>query len=291
MDKLLSAGSTQAVDMAGISHNYLHLCCSTAGRELEEIASAGFASQRRRGDSGSAAQQKDPTLIEGRFWTLPLLVVLLSAAIPALISAQANASTTSSLMGRIRTFLGVQPRSLSVGGTLSSIAQSVCLLVPGPVETSGSGSSVRVLDPGPALVLGTSLNEIEIRRGATVLWSQLASSKAPISGSITWPLAPMAAGEHLELAMRPKGAAGGDWGVVKLQAASAEAQQRYANDAHACASSVELRLQQLDHAIAAGLAAEAQALLWAPLNPSSSALKALQLEQKASCEKTPTIQK
>ena len=79
--------------------------------------------------------------------------------------------------------------------------------------------------------------------------------------------------------------------MVKLQAASAEAQQRYANDAQACASSVELRLQQLDHAIAAGLAAEAQALLWAPLNPSSSALKALQLEQKASCEKTPTIQK
>ena len=230
-------------------------------------------------------------MTERRFWTLPLLVLLLSAAIQAIALAQANASPTSSLMGRIRTFLGVQPRSVSVGGTRSRPALSVCLLAPGPVETSGSGASVRVLDPEPALVLGTSLNEIEIRRGETVLWSQLASSKAPISGSITWPLAPMAAGEQLELAMRPKGAAGGDWGVVKLQAASAEAQQRYAKDAQASASSVELRLQQLDQAIAAGNAAEAQALLWAPLNPSSSALKALQLEQKASCEKTPTIQK
>jgi len=226
-----------------------------------------------------------------RFWTLQLLVLLLGAAIPAMVLAQANGSPSSSLMGRIRTFLGVQPRSVSVGGTRSGPAQSVCLLAPGPVESSSSGPSVRLLDPQPVLVLGTPLNEIELRRGQTVLWSRLASSKTPISGSIPWPLAPLAAGERLELAMRPKGAAGGDWGVVKLEAASAEAQQRYAKDAQASASSAELRLQQLDQAIAAGDGAEAQALLWAPLNPSSRALEALQREQQASCEKTPAIQK
>jgi len=111
-----------------------------------------------------------------RFWTLQLLVLLLGAAIPAMVLAQANGSPSSSLMGRIRTFLGVQPRSVSVGGTRSGPAQSVCLLAPGPVETSSSGPSVRLLDPQPVLVLGTPLNEIELRRGQTVLWSRLASS-------------------------------------------------------------------------------------------------------------------
>jgi hypothetical protein len=81
-------------------------------------------------------------------------------------------------MGRIRTFLGVQPRSVSVGGTRSGAAQSVCLLALGPIKTSRTGPAVRVLDPQPAIVLGTPLNEIEIRRGETVLWSRLASSKA-----------------------------------------------------------------------------------------------------------------
>lgn len=230
-------------------------------------------------------------MTQRRFWSLQLLVLLLGASAPAMVCAQANGASSSSLMGRIRTFLGVQPRSVSVGGTRSGAAQSVCLLSPGPIEPSRKGTAVRVLDPWPQLVLGTPLNEIEIRRGETVLWSQLASSKAPISGSIPWPLAPLTTGEQLELAMRPKGAAGGDWGVVKLQAASAEAQQRYVKDAQVSASSAELRLQQLDQAIAAEDGPLAHALLWAPLSPSTSAWAALQREQQASCVKTPTIQK
>jgi len=218
-----------------------------------------------------------------RSWTLQLMTLLFATATPALVWAQGNAAPPSSLMGRIRTFLGVQPRSVSVGGTRSGAAQSVCLLAPGPIEPYRSGPFVRVLDPQPALVLGTSLNEIEIRRGETVLWTRLASSKAPISGSIPWPLPPLAAGEQLELAMRPKGAAGGDWGVVKLQAASAEAQQRYGQEMQASAGNVELRLQQLDQAAASGDGALAQALLWAPDTKSSSALTTLQRELQTSC--------
>jgi len=75
--------------------------------------------------------------------------------------------------------------------------------------------------------------------------------------------------------------------VVKLEAASAEAQQRYAKDAQASARSAELRLQQLDQAAGAGDGALAQALLWAALTPSNSALAALQREQRASCQFTP----
>ena len=225
-------------------------------------------------------------MTQRRFWTLQLLVLLLGGAAPAVVWAQGSAAPPSSLMGRIRTFLGVQPRSVSVGGTRSGVAQSVCLLSPGPIEPSRSGPAVRVLDPRPQLVLGTPLNEIEIRRGETVLWSQLASSKAPISGSIPWPLPPLAAGEQLELAMRPKGAAGGDWGMVKLEAASAVPQQRYAQTVLSSSANAEQRLQQLDQAAGAGDGAMAQALLWAPLSPSSSALAALQREQLASCETT-----
>lgn len=224
-----------------------------------------------------------------RFWSPQLLVLLLGAAAPAMVWSQANGAPPSSLMGRIRTFLGVQPRSVSVGGTRSGVAQSVCLLSPGPIEPSRNGPAVRVLNPRPPLVLGTPLNEIEIRRGETVLWSQLASSKAPISGNIPWPLPPLAAGEQLELAMRPKGAAGGDWGVVKLQAASAKAQQSYAKGAQASAGKPELRLQQLDEAAAAGDGALAQALLWDPLSPSNSELAALQGGQQASCKTSQAI--
>jgi len=209
---------------------------------------------------------------------------LLAATAPAFVWAQGSAAPPSSLMGRIRTFLGVQPRSVSVGGTRSGVAQSMCLLSPGPIEPSRSGPAVRALDPRPQLVLGTPLNEIEIRRGETVFWSQLASSKAPISGSIPWPLAPLNAGERLELAMRPKGAAGGDWAVVTLEAAPADAQQRYAKELKASGGNGQRRLQQLDQAVAAGDGALAQALLWAPLTAGHSALTALQQEQQASCE-------
>lgn len=220
----------------------------------------------------------------GHHWAIPLAASLLVGPAQQAAWAQGQGSAHSSLMARLRSFLGLQPRLVSVGGTRSKTSLSVCLLAPGPIQSDRDGPTVRVLDPQPTLVLGTPLNEVEIRRGETVLWSQLASSKAPIYGSIPWPLGPLAAGEQLELAMRPKGAAGGDWGVVKLEAASAEAQQRYSQVVLASAGKAELRLQQLDQAAAAGDGALAQSLLWAPLNPSTSALAALQREQQASCE-------
>lgn len=111
----------------------------------------------------------------------------------------------------------------------------------GPTESGPTGAVVRVLDPKPRLVLGHPLNEIELRRGEVVLWSQLASSKAPIRGPLAWPLPAMQAADRLELALRPQGAAGGDWAVVTLEAASAEAQQLYASAVSATASTPEQR--------------------------------------------------
>lgn len=226
-------------------------------------------------------------MTQRRHCSLQLLALLVVAAAPAVVWAQGNGAPPSSLMGRIRTFLGVQPRSISVGGSRSGAAQSVCLLAPGPIQLTPNGPVVRVLDPQPTLVLGTPLNEVEIRRGETVLWSKLTSSKAPISGSIPWPLAPLQAGEQLGLAMRPKGAAGGDWGVVILEAASAGARKRYLEFVKASTGNVELRLQQLDQAAGTGDGSLAHALLWAPLTPNNSALEALQKAQQSSCRNTP----
>ena len=213
-----------------------------------------------------------------------LIMALLSCS-QAMAPVWANPSSAppAGLMTRIRQFLGVQPRSVSVGGTRSNAPQAVCLLSPGPIELRPDGPTVRVVDPQPALVLGSPLNEIELRRGEAVLWSKLASSKMAIRGRLVWPLAPLKPGERLNLAMRPRGAAGGDWGVVKLQAASAEAQQRYGQEMQASAGNVELRLQQLDQAAASGDGALAQALLWAPDTKSSSALTTLQRELQTSC--------
>ena len=214
-----------------------------------------------------------------------LIMALLSCS-QAMAPVWANPSSAppAGLMTRIRQFLGVQPRSVSVGGTRSNAPQAVCLLSPGPIELRPDGPTVRVVDPQPALVLGSPLNEIELRRGEAVLWSKLASSKKAISGRLAWPLAPLKPGERLELAMRPRGAAGGDWAVVSLDAASVEDQQRYAAALRLSGGDGERQLQELDQAAAVGDGALAQALLWAPVTPNNSALAALQQEQQASCE-------
>jgi hypothetical protein len=225
--------------------------------------------------------------MQRRFLALSLAAQLLWWVIPDAAHAQQAATPPTSLMGRIRTFLGVQPRSVSVGGTRSSSPLSVCLLAPGPIVASRDFPIVYVLDPQPALVLGSQLNEIELRRGKSVLWSQLASSKTPIIGRVSWPLAPLQPGERLELAMRPKGAAGGDWAVLTLEGASAEAQQGHTRALQVSGDSAERRLHQIDQAATAGDAALAHALLWAPLSPNSMDITALQQEQQASCHEAP----
>lgn len=226
----------------------------------------------------------------GEVWALALAAAVLGTGVPVAAWGQAQQPPPRSLMVRLRSFLGLQPRLVSIGGTRSNAAQAVCLLSPGPVEPGPDGAGVRVLDPRPALVLGTPLNEIELRRGEAVLWSRLASSKAPISGRLNWPLPPLKPGERLELAMRPQGAAGGDWAVLRLEGASAADQQRYAIALESSGGDGQQRLQLLDQAASAGDGAMAQSLLWAPLPPGSGALEALQQEQQASCS-TPRSQR
>lgn len=227
--------------------------------------------------------------LKKRCWLASVLQagMVISLGLPPAGLAQKAVPPPTSLMSRIRSFLGVQPRTVSVGGSRHGTVQQVCLLAPGPVQTSGGVAWVSVLNRRPALVLSTALNELEIRRGDRVLWSQLASSRQPITGQLRWPLAPLEPGERLELAFRPRGASGGDWAVVSLEGASAEAQQRFAAAVEGSRSNGMLRLQQVEQAVAAGDAALAAALLWAPRPPGSNGLVALQQELQASCQTTP----
>lgn len=85
-----------------------------------------------------------------------LAAALLNSLAPAVSFAQRQAPPSRSLLVRLRSFLGLQPRLVSVGGTRSNTAQTVCLLAPGPTESGPTGAVVRVLDPQPRLVLGHS---------------------------------------------------------------------------------------------------------------------------------------
>lgn len=222
-------------------------------------------------------------------------LIVRGALVAALLSIDAYASRAlgnegamppADVMTRIRQFLGVQPRTVSVGGTRSRGQASVCLLAPGPIQNVGKVSEIQLVESRPYLVFGTPLNEVEIRSGTDVLWSQLATSKVPIQGRTAWPIASVEPNQRLELAMRPRGAAGGDWAVLTLVAASSDDQQRSIAALQTSASNGQLRLQQLDQAVAAGDRALAQALLWAPLTEGDTALAVLQREQQASCKTT-----
>jgi hypothetical protein len=224
-------------------------------------------------------------------------LVVRGALLAALLSTSAYAPRVlgntrtvppANVMTRIRQFLGVQPRTVSVGGTRSRQQAVVCLLAPGPIQKVGEVSEIQLVQSRPNLVFGTPLNEVEIRSGSAVLWSQLATSKGPIQGRIPWPIAPIVSNQRLELAMRPRGAAGGDWAVLSMKGASAEAQQRYAAALGAIGSNGDHQLRQLDKAIGAGDGALAQALLWVERTPNNSALAALQREQLASCQTAST---
>lgn len=85
-----------------------------------------------------------------------LAAALLNSLAPAVSLAQRQAPPSRSLLVRLRSFLGLQPRLVSVGGTRSNTAQTVCLLALGPMESGPTGAVVRVLDPHPRLVLGHS---------------------------------------------------------------------------------------------------------------------------------------
>ena len=215
-----------------------------------------------------------------------LLSGLLVLAFPQAQAVEQSSKSRpqQSLMTRLREFIGTQPRSVSVGGTRSAVGQTVCLLSPGPIRQRLQRSEILVVDASPDLVLGSKLNEIEIRSGNKVVWSQMGTSKKAIDGRIPWPIEPIKPRQRLHLGLRPRGTAGGDWAHMTLVGAPRSAMQAYHKTLEASSGSPSARLLAVDSAARSKDQSKALALLWAPL-PSSTdkTINELRADALASC--------
>jgi hypothetical protein len=219
-----------------------------------------------------------------RRYSASLIVALLSSSfILAGASAQPFATQPGSLMSRIRKFLDLQPRSVSVGGTRTGERTEVCVLAPGPIEKVDGVSRVLVVESKPDLVLGTPLNEIQIRSGQAVLWTQLATSRVPIAGRLGWPLPPISPGQQMELGIRPRGSAGGDWAWLKLVGAPQQIMEQTAQVLSISKHSEGLRLKSIDQALQNGDNSVALALIWSETMPPSKSQIDLQEEARRGC--------
>jgi len=109
------------------------------------------------------------------------------------------------------------------------------------VVLDGNGDTVATVAIGrPTLLAAGPLNEVRIERGGTTIWQRLASSTAAFEGPITWPLDPLQPGENLDLKLRPRGSAGADFAVIRLQAAPANQMQQAAAVVQGLAADPEL---------------------------------------------------
>ena len=212
-----------------------------------------------------------------------LLAVLLStSAYAPRVLGNPRAVPPADVMTRIRQFLGVQPRTVSVGGTRSRGESFVCLLAPGPIQKVGEVSQIQLVQSSPNLVFGTPLNEVEIRSGSSVLWSQLATSKGPIQGRIPWPIAPIKSNQRLELAMRPRGAAGGDWAIVTLIGAGSDVLQRTAVTFEKLAEGDDSsHLHAINESISRGEQSLAIALTWTSDGKTSDSIQISAVQAQA----------
>jgi hypothetical protein len=129
----------------------------------------------------------------------------------------------ATLVERLRRLLNLTP-PLAVGGSRSGTAQEVCLLSP----WLGAALQPMAVVPTatPTLLSAGPLNEVQLLRNNRIVWQQRASSTEAISGAIPWPIEPLLPGEQVVLRLRPRGASGGDFAAITLQAADAATLQR-----------------------------------------------------------------
>ena len=126
-------------------------------------------------------------------------------------------------MTRIREFIGVQPTTVSTGGSRSNLGASVCLLAPGPIQDLEGVKQIQVVFAEPTLVFGSPLDEVQLREGNSLLWSvTAANADDPIRGSLKWPLPPLKSKQRVQLLLRPQGSDVGDSAHVTLIGASQE---------------------------------------------------------------------
>jgi hypothetical protein len=102
---------------------------------------------------------------------------------------------------------------------------AVCVVAP-RVEAIDQGNARGVVPVSdPQLVVVEPLQELRIERGGQLVWHLEASAGRPIRGPLTWPVAPIAAGESLSLRLRPLNAPVGAFAHVELIGATPDRMQ------------------------------------------------------------------
>lgn len=137
-----------------------------------------------------------------------------AAMLPPAAAQPSNGDTAPAILGSAR------------GSAAGPPAGELCLLSPwleqapgvsssaaanGPGAVNGSGvagaTAVAITPTGaPPIASATPLAEVQIRRGATLLWQGRGTPTAPLANPLAWPLAPLQPGESVELRLRLQGA-------------------------------------------------------------------------------------
>lgn len=201
-----------------------------------------------------------------------LTALWISPVAPALADA-----TKPTLLQRIRALIGLN-RPIAAGGSRSAQALQVCVITPRTeIDEAGQAQALVPL-PRPTILAAGPLNEVRIDRDGQRLWSQKASSTQAIEGPIHWPIEPIQPGEQLTLLLRPRGASGGDFAVIKLKGAPAGEMTAHEALISRLGGDAAAWLQAVDDALDRDQVPLAWALLFAPEDPSSETLDGLRRE-------------
>lgn len=216
-----------------------------------------------------------------------VLIALIGTAIPVpAASATASTAPQRSLLQKLRTLLGLNP-PIATGGSRQGSVLNVCLITPRLEATTVATPIALVPITLPTIVANAPLNEVRLERNGALLWQRLASSSQPIEGVIPWPLEPLKGGESLQLRLRPRGASGGDFANVTLQAAPADRLRRTQATIQRLGIDPAAWLQMVQRLAADGEPALAMALLFASEAPASASITQLRKELVSQGCRTP----
>lgn len=154
----------------------------------------------------------------------------------------------------------------------------VCVIAP-RLEAGATGHPRATLPLSrPTIFVRDPLAGVRLVRGGRVLWQRQAAPGQALQGPIAWPLAPLRAGERLQLQLQPTAAAPDAYATVDLQAAPAAALARGNARLAALGTDPQTWQRAVEEALQRGEAALATALLFAFEGPSAPDLDALRLE-------------
>ena len=154
----------------------------------------------------------------------------------------------------------------------------VCVIAPRLEAEANAHPRATLPLSRPTIFVRDPLARVRLVRGGHVLWQRQAAPGEALQGPIAWPLAPLRAGERLQLQLQPTAAAPDADATVDLQAAPAATLARGNARLAALGTDPQSWRRAVEEALQRGEAALATALLFAFEGPSAPDLDALRLE-------------